>query len=261
MGANSRVFAKTQVPKRPLLVFLKQSFFKKAFGQPINIKSSGRLYKFGNASHDGVSIMTIRFLVSARNLAEIEAEIVDVNIPFLLELDVLRKFKTILDFVGNDTKSKCDEWMLPITQKMGHLYFEWTPSIFYTEQKLHQVHRHFFHPKTNRLTNLIKRADPKVDISRVYSDLEKFNATSDVCQRESNLPHRFCIALPDGVCIFNGVVPLDLMFLDGKPVLHVGDRDTKFGAAYFLEKETTSGILKTISVYLGCPIYWFPRYN
>lgn len=88
-------------------------------------------------------------------------------------------------------KSKCDEWTLPITQKMGHIYLEWIPSILYTEQELRQVHRHFFHPETDRLTNLIKRADQNADISQVYTYLEKIRATCDVCQRESDVPHRF----------------------------------------------------------------------
>lgn len=105
--------------------------------------------------------------------------------PFLLGLDVSTKFKIILDFGEDVTKSKCDEWTLPITRKMGHAYVERTPSSLYTERELRQVHRSFFHPQMDRLTNLIKRSDCDADISQLYmyANIEKIKATCDVCSR------------------------------------------------------------------------------
>ena len=51
---------------------------------------------------------------------------------------------------------------------------------------------------------------------------------------------------------------MDIMFLEGKSVLHVVDRDTKFSAAVFLRSETTEETWETfmrirISVYIGFP--------
>lgn len=48
------------------------------------------------------------------------------------------------------------------------------------------------------------------------------------------------------------------MYLDGKPVLHVVDRDTKFGAACFLENETTSGTWEAFLYIWVAPYIGFP---
>jgi len=67
-------------------------------------------------------------------------------------------------------------------------------------------------------------------------------ATCEVCQRLVRAPSRIRVALPTQDIIFNQTVLLDLMFLDGKPVLHMVDEDTLFSAATFLQGETVEAV-------------------
>ena len=124
--------------------------------------------------------------------------------------------------------------------------------------ELVRVHRHFYHPNSERLYSLMKRGVPGKTSPRVLHDLEEIESTCDLCQRLSHAPHRFRVSLPDKDVVFNRTVCMDIMFLEGKPVLHIVDRDTKFSAAAFLKSETTDETWETlmriwVSVYIGFP--------
>lgn len=54
------------------------------------------------------------------------------------------------------------------------------------------------------------------------------------------LPDRFRVSFPAEKIVFNRLILLDLMYLDGLPVLHVVDNYTLFSAATFLTEEETS---------------------
>lgn len=207
----------------------------------VNIAPSGsrRVYRFGNVSHECCSEISIRLPINLQFFSHIQVEVVPVNILFLLGLDLLTKFKIIIDFDGNIIRSKLDCWVLPIVRKLGHAYVEWEISAFYTETELRRLQRHFYHPQTERLFALIKGADPTREVSEIHVDLERIKATCDVCQREADMPHRFRVALPIGECTFNKTISLNKMKLDGRSVLQAVGKDTRFSAARFFSGEST----------------------
>lgn len=49
------------------------------------------------------------------------------------------------------TGSTVDDRRMKLTNKMGHLYLEWKPYVYYTETDLKLILRHFYHPKTEKL--------------------------------------------------------------------------------------------------------------
>lgn len=148
------------------------------------------------------------------------------------------KLKLVLDFDKAFVSSKADGWTLQLTRKLGHAYILWDMFIFYTEAELTRIHRHFCNLLTDRLVAVMRRADSATINSIFYNDLEKITQSCNVCQREANAPQRFRFSLPATNCDFNRTVSLDVMYLDGKAVLHV-DQDTKFGATAFLSGEKT----------------------
>lgn len=233
--------------------------YSKLIGVQLAQKKSGTRYRFGDNVHQGHGKIRIRIPVGLKHFAEVSADVVDPDVPFLLGLDVLTKFKIILDFDKDMIRSKCDGWAAPIVRKFGHAYLEWLPSILYTEAELRRVHRHFFHPSTERLAAVIKRSDPSAMSPQVIADLDKIKSTCDVCQREAGIPHRFRVSMPASECIFNRIVCLDIMKLDGISVLHVVDRDTKFSAATFLSGETTSDVWEAFLCIWVAPYAGYPE--
>lgn len=216
------------------------------------------VYTFGSHRHKGVGRINIRIPISTSFFLSFTADVVDVDVPLLLGLDVLTASQLILDFAEDEVCSKADGWKFPLTRKNGHVYLEWTVGVFYTSTELRKIHRHFYHPHPGKLYSVMKRADRGKVSPDLMSDLERISATCDVCQREADAPHRFRVALPDADCVFNRTVCLDLMSLQGMSVLHAVDKDTKFSAACFLERENTEEIWESfmriwVSPYIGYP--------
>lgn len=104
----------------------------------------------------------------------------------------------------------------------------------------------------------LKQADPGQISPDTYRDLEIIRSVCNVCQREAAAPHIFCVAPPNEKCRINRTISMNIMKLENTSVLHVVDKDTKFGAACFLQGESTSKILEAffkiwVPAYVGFP--------
>ena len=122
-----------------------------------------------------------------------------------------------------------------------------------TETELRQLHRRFGHPSVQRLTNVLQRAGHDVNTA-VLKKLTKF---CHQCQMHEKSPGRFKFTLKDDH-EFNYSVIIDVMYLDGKPVLQVIDSATAFEAARFLKDMSARTAWDTlracwIDTYLGPP--------
>ena len=106
---------------------------------------------------------------------------------------------------------------------------------------------------------MMKRGVPDKTLPEVLRDLGRIERTCDLCQRLSPAPHHsFRVSLPNEDVVFNRTVCMDIMFLEGKLVLHVVDKDTKFSTAAFLRSgtadETWDRLMRIwVSVYIGFP--------
>lgn len=84
-----------------------------------------------------------------------EAYVVLINVPLLLGLGTLQKIKLLVNFENSTLLRPCKNWRVDLANKMGHMYDEWPPTIYYTETELQKIHRYFYHPSTDRFVNLI----------------------------------------------------------------------------------------------------------
>jgi hypothetical protein len=129
----------------------------------------------------------------------------------------------------------------------GHLIISWEPlralRTFYTPGEIRNRHRHYLHPSTQRLYDIIKRADPQ--LSADTKDLIK--SVTDACSscaEFSTRPIRFSVRTPDDI-IFNQELLLDLIYIGQRPILHIVDRGTRFSAARFLPSSDAETIWTT----------------
>jgi hypothetical protein len=105
-----------------------------------------------------------------------------------------------------------------------------------------RLHKHLYHPSTDKLLKLLKRANPELVTSDTKGLLDEILKACHACQTFSSSPLHFRIRTPAEV-IFNQELRIDLMFLeDRKPVLHVVDADTTFQAVIFLEGEDSNSV-------------------
>jgi hypothetical protein len=173
----------------------------------------------------------------------LEVDVVPTNVPMLLGLGVLDKFGLCADTVHNILHCTTEDWNLPLLRKLGHVYLEWfaTDRILDTKSELQKLHSNFSHPSTENLFTLLKRAKAdnfNASTRAVLSDIE--NACS-TCQRYRSKPLRLKSTRPSGEELsFGSELSMDLMFIDGKAVLHVIHSATRFNAATFLDLHSES---------------------
>ena len=100
-----------------------------------------------------------------------------------------------------------------------------------TETELRQLHRRFGYPSVQRLIKVLYRAGHKDINPCTIKRLTKF---CKQYQLHSKSPGRFKFTLKDDYN-FNYSMIIDILYLDGKPVLQAVDEATAFNAARFLK--------------------------
>lgn len=118
-------------------------------------------FKFGEQVAKSIGKIQIKFRIDQHNHLDLMIDVVHVDIPLIIGLDILRSRKLLVNYVHN-TLIYCNEKVnRPITFKYGHVFVEWDQSeILFTSEELTRFHLHFMHPFTSRLLQLIPRSDP-----------------------------------------------------------------------------------------------------
>lgn len=217
-----------------------------------------KIFRFGNRDHKCIGMLNIRMPVGEDIVVTFQSHVVSIDVPLLLGLDVLQKLKLLINFEDGTLHSPRDHWRVQLVQKFGHLYVEWPMEIYYTEQELRRIHRHFYHPSTSKLQALIQKGAPKHNLPDLAKTLDHVRDTCDTCQRLAKEPSRFRVSMPSEDCVFNRTVGMDLMKINKKTVLHVVDKDTKFSAATFTKGESSENIWEAflcswVAPYIGYP--------
>jgi hypothetical protein len=233
--------------------------YSSEFGSRLFIRPSLTTFKFGNSTEKSLGITRI-VVPTPGTLVSFDCDVVKADIPLLIGLDLLGRYSLDVIVAKGVLRSDDEKWSLPLVQKDGHIFLEWNRvlDICYTREELTKIHRHFYHPSTTKLFNLLRRADPKnlaEDTRRILDDIK---AHFDTCQHFLPRPHHFSVSLDPEQAIFNKEIIMDLMYLCGSPVLHVIDRGTTFSAARFLPSSDRVTVWITFiycwaSIYTGFP--------
>ncbi|KHJ34330.1 hypothetical protein EV44_g3567 [Erysiphe necator] len=181
------------------------------------------------------------------NIGIINFNVVPSNTPFLLSLKDMDTLKVKLDNLRNVLLQGNQEF--PFVRKFGHpflLLTDITTTIIYScdtechlsEPELRQLHRRFGHPSSRRLLQILKRSGHNVN-SSIVKYLGKY---CHLCQLHGKSLGRFKFILRDDI-EFNHSIIVDVMYIEGNPVLHVIDEATRFGAAGWLKNISTQHTL------------------
>lgn len=191
-------------------------------------------------------------------VGDVTFHIVPANTPFLMCLQDMDRLGVKFDNLKN-VLTQGDK-ITPIVRKWGHPWMmlnitNSTAWMHLTETELRLLHRRFGHPSVQRLHRILQRSGHQTDISMI----EAINKICHQCQMHSKSPGRFKFTVKDDYD-FNYEIIVDVMYLNGKPVLHIVDAATSFQAARFLpdiSAKTTWETLKAcwIDTYLGPPDY------
>ncbi|KAF7578904.1 hypothetical protein PtrM4_031440 [Pyrenophora tritici-repentis] len=189
-------------------------------------------------------------------IGKIKFEVLNAPTPFLL---CLKDMDRLHVYFNNTTDQLVQgKATFPVIRKWGHPWFHLSKAerarVFLTETELRHLHRRFGHPAVERLIRLLKRAGHEDVDERLLREIQTF---CHHCQAHDPAPRRFKFRLKDDR-EFNFEILVDVMYLSGKPVLHVIDSATTFNGARFLPsmsaKDTWEALrLLWIDTYQGPP--------
>jgi hypothetical protein len=186
--------------------------------------------RFGKGTAVATGTTTVR-----TPLGPITFHIVTANTPFLFCIQDMDRMKVRFDNLANVLIQ--GQKIVPIVRKWGHPWMlldrkeEAMAYSHLTEPELRQLHRRFGHPSVRKLTQVLERAGYDDIDSRTIEHLTKF---CKHCQLHAKSPGRFKFTLKEDID-FNYSVIIDILYLNGKPVLQAVDEATAFNAARFLK--------------------------
>ena len=148
-------------------------------------------FTFGDHKERSIGRIDVLIPISSGDYLAFEADVVNLNIPLLMGLEILDRCKLVIDVCKNELLCPERGWSLPLTRKLGHIYIEWGTEVLYTTNELQRIHRHFIHAPADRLFSLMKRAyDPSATLE-TRKRMEEVTSTCGICQRIARGPDRF----------------------------------------------------------------------
>lgn len=201
-------------------------------------------FSFGTDQQCSRGKLPIKMPMENGALALIMTDVVPIDVPFLIGLDVLTKFKMVVDNVDMVLDCRENKTKLPIVKKQGHLYLPWTKDqkVWFTKEELNKLHKGFHHPSPKKLHDLLKRARPDETDSKTMEILKDISQKCDPCQRMGPTPIRFRASIPEAELVFGDEVSIDLTWINGVAVMHLVDTATRFSAATFVPGPNTPRI-------------------
>ena len=107
---------------------------------------------------------------------------------------------------------------------------------FYTSAQLNKVLSKYGYASADKLIKLLKISGTEAIDSSIREELEKIAATCERYQRIKKASLRFRVSTGHANIRFNARAYIDIMYLDGRPVLHIFDEGTRISAERFLPK-------------------------
>lgn len=79
-------------------------------------------FRFGDTVVPGEGILYVHLPTPGDHLLVLDCHVVKVDVPFLLELDALRRFGLTVDFWQNQLSSSDPWWSIPLCYQTGHAF-------------------------------------------------------------------------------------------------------------------------------------------
>jgi len=220
-------------------------------------------------------------------IGQVRFHVVQADTPFLLclaDMDRLRvHYNNLSNMMISDSKDHPKE--IPVVRRFGHPFLLWNTALqhylcqpiqhylcqpialqhhpcqpiecFLTDTELRRLHRRFGHPSANRLRTLLQKAGHQDVEDQAIEYLTKY---CHQCQMHGASPGRFRFTLrdKDEDIRFNYNIIVDIMYISGKPLLHVVDEATRYNSGRWLKDisaQHTWDALKAcwMDTYLGPP--------
>lgn len=187
---------------------------------PAKTSTSSTVFRFGSTISKSNEITALQLPLRNNQVLCFQADIINSNIPLLLGFNFTRKHN-LMTFAKGAVTSKDFSWSLPILYHNGHVFLTLQSSVYFTRHELASLHLQFFHPKADKLFNLLQQLDSAKAANNVRQILSEFFSACANFRENSTRPYRFCVFIPPDEIVFNHKAATDLLWLENAPFLHV----------------------------------------
>lgn len=179
----------------------------------------------------------------------------------LLGLDLQRalKAKTKNNSEGLEYIEFPNLFRLPLTYKHEHLFYEFPVNeVLFTETELYKLHRNLGHTTAENMFRVLRRAYPLDTTDEDKRKLHLLTENCFACEKYKRMPQRYRFLSPDDL-IFIHDVAIDIIVIDGIPILHAVCKHTHLSRAAVLPKQDGRTIWETFMQIWVCPYLGAPR--
>jgi hypothetical protein len=164
-------------------------------------------------------------------------------VPLLLGLDILTEHGLNVMLATDELQSATEGWTMPLHRQYGHiaLTLEMPSSTWYTRNQPLRLQKHLVHPSTHKLLNLLRRVDPSGTPPGTKEVLKEIALACHACQTFASRPIPFQIRDLERI-IINHEVRIDLLWIEGKAIVHVVDAGTTFSPATYVSNQDVASI-------------------
>ena len=227
--------------------------------------SSAR-YKFGASQPVVATKCAVIAAVLGKKVIHISTDIVDIDIPFLLSREAMKKLNMIINFGTDSATILGTTYPLTITSS-GHYTIPLTPStqllstyrcipdtqVFFTAtstlskpQQALKLHRQFAHAPADRVISLLNAAGkPWSSDQELKSELHMIEKNCQTCLEYGKELSRPSVGLPSANN-FQDTVALDLKFYDQKILIHLIDHATRYSACGRIPSKQPHQVVKAM---------------
>lgn len=166
-------------------------------------------------------------------------DIVSIYIPFLVWLDVLQEFGLILDFQYGTLNSHHLGWTLPMVYQGVHAYIHRREMVVinWSTAELQKRHTQFFHRSAGKMYRVLSRALLEDTPPSVRSMLERISSACTTCASLHQPPLPFPVSLVENELHFSRDFSLNLLWLDGRPEMHIACFGRQLRNAAFIKRK------------------------
>lgn len=243
----------------------------------ITAKPSSATFKFGNGGPvKSLKKVSLPVSIGVQEI-NLEADVVDTDIPLLLSKNAMKKSSTVIDF-NKDTavmfgeeqkliKTSSGHYAIPLTKKRKIIedsrteemksVFACVNAVAPSKDDIKKLHRQFGHCHESRLLRLIDSSKLWGDMKLVSKIVQDVSENCDICKRYKRRQLRPVVSIPLA-SEFNQTVAMDLItYEQGVWILHLIDLFSRYSAACVRRSKKqdvmVDAIMKVWISYFGQP--------
>jgi hypothetical protein len=150
-----------------------------------------RLFKFGDQTIRSMGKLNLNLPVP-NGVLDLYVDEVKPDIPLLVGFDLMDNHRIQFLNVSNELEHidlSGSSWRMPVSRKCGHGFLECeVHSVRYNKSQLLRLHKNLYHPSTEKIINLLKRANHELFTSHTKGLLEEIVKACHACQTFASSP-------------------------------------------------------------------------